>query len=145
MFYDKESRTVTANCFMAKKKKIATVRSVLSNIKNMIEGLEKGYRYRMKLVYSHFPINLSVSDDKTHLEIRNFLGEKLIRYVDMKAGCKIDVTGEKDELKVEGNDLEMVTLSCSAIHDSCKVREKDIRKFLDGIYICGNEHVEKDD
>ena len=141
MFYDKNERKIVANCFMAKKRRIAAVKSVLSNIRNMIEGLQKGYRYKMKLVYSHFPINLAVSDDKTHLEIRNFLGEKLIRYVDMKPGCKVDVTGEKDELKVEGNDLENVTLSCSAIHDACKVHMFDIRKFLDGIYICGNEHI----
>ena len=37
----------------------------------------QGYRYKMRLVYSHFPINVSIEKDGKQLAIRNFLGEKV--------------------------------------------------------------------
>lgn len=33
----------------------------------------------MRLVYAHFPINVSITDDKKQISIRNFLGEKVSR------------------------------------------------------------------
>lgn len=43
--------------------------------------------------------------------------------------------GVKDQFVFEGNDIELVSRSCSLIHQACLVRKKDIRKFLDGMYI----------
>ena len=40
--------------------------------------LLQGFRYRMRLVYAHFPININIVKNKT-LEIRNFLGERVLR------------------------------------------------------------------
>ena len=37
----------------------------------------QGYRYKMRLVYSHFPINVSIEKGGKQLAIRNFLGEKV--------------------------------------------------------------------
>ena len=34
-----------------------------------------------------------------------------------------------------------VSASAASIHQSCKVRNKDIRKFLDGIYVSAEEHI----
>lgn len=65
----------------------------------------------MRAVYAHFPINISMHEDGTVVEIRNFLGEKFIRRVSMRKGVKCSPTGTKDEIQVEGNDLEMVSLS----------------------------------
>ncbi len=41
----------------------------------------------------------------------------------------------KDEIVLTGNDLESVSQSAANIQQSTKVRDKDIRKFLDGIYV----------
>lgn len=73
------------------------------------------------------------------MEIRNFLGEKRVRVVSMLPGVKIERSADvKDELVLSGNDVELVSRSCALIHQVCLVRKKDIRKFLDGIYV--SEH-----
>jgi len=50
-----------------------------------------------------------VSEDAKTVEIRNFLGEKLIRRVPIRE----DPAKQKDELVLEGNDIEQVSL-CAA-------------------------------
>lgn len=52
----------------------------------MIKGVTKGFEYKMRLVYAHFPINANITDDGTNIEIRNFLGEKRVRIVKMLPG-----------------------------------------------------------
>ena len=65
----------------------------------------------MRAVYAHFPINMSMSEGSSVVEIRNFLGEKYTRTVRMRPGVTCTPTGTKDEIKVEGNDLELVSQS----------------------------------
>lgn len=90
------------------KKDIAAVRTVASHISNMIKGVTEGFKKKMKAVYAHFPINLVISDKFDSVTIRNFLGEKLDRFVAMKEGVKVSATGVKDEIQIEGNDIELV-------------------------------------
>ncbi|PRD33153.1 UNVERIFIED_CONTAM: 60S ribosomal protein L9 [Trichonephila clavipes] len=94
------------------RKELATVRTVCSHIENMIKGVTLGYRYKMRSVYAHFPINIVTSKDGSLVEIRNFLGEKIIRRVNMLPGvvCQ-NSTAQKDELILEGNDIELVSQS----------------------------------
>lgn len=65
----------------------------------------------MRAVYAHFPINLVMSEEGTVVEVRNFLGEKYTRLVRLRKGVKAIPTGTKDEIQVEGNDIELVTQS----------------------------------
>merc|ERR1712002_1353246 len=39
------------------RKQVAAVRTVCSHIQNMVKGVTKGYQYKMRAVYAHFPIN----------------------------------------------------------------------------------------
>eukprot|EP01120_Amphizonella_sp_Union-15-10_P008112 TRINITY_DN284_c0_g1_i1.p1 TRINITY_DN284_c0_g1~~TRINITY_DN284_c0_g1_i1.p1 ORF type:complete len:188 (-),score=35.14 TRINITY_DN284_c0_g1_i1:43-606(-) len=118
------------------RKEIACVRTVASHIQNMITGVTKGFRFKMRFVYAHFPINAAISDDKKSIEIRNFLGEKVVRRVPMLDGVTVDRSEKvKDEIFLEGNDLANVSQSAANIHMSTLVKNKDIRKFLDGIYV----------
>lgn len=90
----------------------------------------------MRLVYAHFPINVNIADDKKSIEIRNFLGERVGRKVEMLDGVEISLSkAQKDELLLVGNDLENVSQSAASIQQSTRVKNKDIRKFLDGIYV----------
>merc|ERR1712093_969571 len=70
------------------------------------------------------------------VEIRNFLGEKRVRHVQLLDGVTISESkSQKDEIVLEGNDVDMVSQSAASIHGQTLVRNKDIRKFLDGIYV----------
>ena len=51
----------------------------------------------------------------------------------------------KDELVLEGNCLEDVSQTAAQIHQSCLVKKKDIRMFLDGIYVQTKEHIVADE
>mgnify|MGYP003387124795 CR=1 FL=1 len=41
----------------------------------------------------------------------------------------------KDQIELAGIDINKVSLSAAHIQQSTNVRKKDIRKFLDGIYV----------
>ena len=129
-------RKLKLQIWMSKRKQKTCVTSVTSQIRNMMNGVTKGYRYKMRFAYAHFPINSLISNGGKTIEIKNFLGEKIIRKINMLEGVKISRKEEiKDELIIEGNDLNNVSLSCGQIHQSCLVKDKDIRKFLDGCYV----------
>jgi len=118
------------------RKHVACLRTIKSLINNMITGVTKGFQYKMRAVYAHFPINCIIQDNGRAVEIRNFLGEKTVRHVNMLNGVVIaESKTQKDELILEGNDVDNVSQSAASIHGICRVRNKDIRKFLDGIYV----------
>jgi len=122
--------------WFAKRKQRASVTSVSSHIRNMIEGVTKGYKFKMRFAYAHFPINVNIDKGGKVLEIKNFLGEKISRKIDMLEGVKVSRKEDiKDEITLEGTSLDNVSLTCALIHQSCQVKNKDIRKFLDGIYV----------
>lgn len=129
-------KAINAELWHADKKKAACLRTVTAAIENMIKGVTLGFLYKMRLVYAHFPINVNIEKDGTMLEIRNFLGERIVRQVELMEGVTIE-RGEtvKDELQLSGNDIDCVSQSAAKIHSSTLVKNKDIRKFLDGIYV----------
>merc|ERR1712157_614795 len=97
----------------------------------------------LRTVSSH--INMIVKEDGSRVEIRNFLGEKVNREVQMLPGVKCSVSPkQKDEFWFEGNDIENVSHSCALVHHKAFVRNKDIRKFLDGVYVSQKTEIVKD-
>jgi large subunit ribosomal protein L9e len=52
----------------------------------------------------------------------------------MAEGVKVSLSDVKDEIIIQGNDILSVSQSAAAITDKCRVKDKDIRKFLDGVY-----------
>lgn len=90
----------------------------------------------MRFVYAHFPINANIVAGGKELEVRNYLGEKMVRHVPMLDGVTVGRSErQKDEIFVTGNNLESVSQSAASIQASTAIFNKDIRKFLDGIYV----------
>merc|ERR1711879_176639 len=107
------------------RKHVACLRTVRSIIENMVTGVRYGFAYKMRL-----------ADAKQSVEIRNFLGEKRVRNIKLLEGVTISESKtQKDEIILEGNDVDMVSQSAANIHGTCLVKNKDIRKFLDGVYV----------
>lgn len=127
---------IRVRMWFAKRKQRALVNTVLSQIKNLFRGVQTGYRFKMKTANRHFPIHTVLNSDGTVVEVKNFIGEKIVRRVELLPGVKASKTEEaKDEITLQGPDLNNVSLSCALINQSMKVAKKDLRKFLDGIYV----------
>merc|ERR1712134_143436 len=127
------------------KREIAALRTAASHVKNMAIGVTSGFRYKMRTVYAHFPINMVVAADGKSVDIKNFLGEKKLRQVTMMDGVLIKASPkQKDEFWLEGNDVEKVSRTCALIYHKAIPRNKDIRKFLDGIYVSQKTEILKD-
>lgn len=45
------------------RKSVAALRTVKSLIQNLITGVTKGYKYKMRYVYAHFPINVNIEEN----------------------------------------------------------------------------------
>jgi len=130
------------------RKNVAALRTVKTIIENMIIGVTKGFKYKMRYVYAHFPINVNLDKDNDTglwvVEIRNFLGEKLVRRITLGEGVEVEASKNvKDELVLSGNSIENVSQSAADIQQICRVRNKDIRKFLDGIYVSERGNIEE--
>ncbi|KAK3362909.1 ribosomal protein L6, alpha-beta domain-containing protein [Lasiosphaeria hispida] len=131
------------------RKNVATLRTVRTLINNLIIGVTKGFKYKMRYVYAHFPINVNLDKNAEtgnwEVEIRNFIGEKIVRTVVMRPGVDVEISkAQKDELVLFGNSLEAVSQSAADIQQICKVRNKDIRKFLDGLYVSEKGNIEEE-
>merc|ERR1712110_290728 len=104
--YMPDKKTIKVEKWFGRKKELAAVRTVCSHITNMINGVTKGYLYKMRAVYAHFPINCAITEGGTLIEVRNFLGEKYTRRVRMHDGVPVENSrGQTDELIVQGNSV----------------------------------------
>jgi archaeal ribosomal protein L6P len=110
---------------------VAMVGTYAAHAKNMCKGVTSGFEYHMKVVYSHFPIQLKLQGSR--LEINNFLGEKKARYANIADGVTAKVGN--DEIVLTGIDKELVGISFANIEHATKVRKRDPRIFQDGIYL----------
>ncbi|KAL6972215.1 60S ribosomal protein L9B [Sarracenia purpurea var. burkii] len=76
---DTGKKKLKIESWFGSRKSTASIRTALSHVDNLIKGVTKGYRYKMRFVYAHFPINASITNGQKSIEIRNFLGEKKVR------------------------------------------------------------------
>merc|ERR1711918_268689 len=71
-----------------------------------------------------------------NFEVRNFLGQRIAFIAEAPEGVKLTKSADvKDQLELEGNDIVAISLVASRIKQMVNVKNKDIRKFLDGIYV----------
>jgi large subunit ribosomal protein L6 len=114
-----------------RKKESAIVGTVSSLIGNMILGVKEGFTYKLKMVFAHFPV--SVKTDQGRVVIENFAGQRRTIFVKIIGSSRVSVEG--DDVIVQGINLEEVSQTAANIEQAARVRRKDPRVFLDGIYV----------
>jgi len=114
-----------------RREQLAMLGTFESHIKNMINGVTNGYEYKMKVVYSHFPIQLKTEGN--HVLIGNFLGEKKARKANIVGSTKVAIKG--DQVIITGTNKEDVGQTAANIHQATKIRRFDPRVFQDGVYL----------
>merc|ERR1712137_591659 len=60
IYGDKSKKSVSIDMWFGTSKQAAVLRTVVT----------KGFQYKMKFVYAHFPVNVNISDAKDVIEIR---------------------------------------------------------------------------
>ncbi|HYU55363.1 MAG TPA: 50S ribosomal protein L6 [Candidatus Dormibacteraeota bacterium] len=132
---DVDDNKVRLETSWPRKREIGMLGTAAAHVRNMLKGVTQGYRYELRTVYAHFPVTVKVDEKAKALKIENFTGEKTPRYAKIVGGVKVDVKGE--DISVEGIDLKSVSQTAANIQDSTKIKKKDLRVFLDGIYVSG--------
>jgi len=113
----------------------AMVGTIAAHIRNMMIGVTKGFTYRMRIVYSHFPVTVKVEGRK--LFIHNFLGEKTPRIAKIVGQTNVEIRGR--DIILTGINKEDVGLTSSNIEQACRITKYDRRIFMDGIYRVSRE------
>ena len=126
-----DGKTVTVQASWPRKKEAALVGTIRSHIQNMIKGVTTGFTYKLKIVFSHFPITVKTMGNQ--FIITNFTGERSPRIAKIMGTTKVILKG--DDIIVQGINLEDVSQTAANIQNSTKIRNKDPRVFLDGIYV----------
>ena len=127
-----EGKKVRIEAMGKKKSDYAILNTAKKHILNLFKGVKEGYTYKLKIVYSHFPITVRVKDNVVYIE--NFLGERAPRKAKI-VGKLTKVTVSGDDVIVQGPCLEEVSQTAANIEQATRIKEKDLRVFLDGVYI----------
>ena len=114
-----------------KKSDYAILHTARSLIRNICEGLIVGYTIKMKIVYAHFPVTVKV--DGKVIIIENFQGERAPRKTRIVGNTKVMPKGE--DVILTGEVWTDITQTAANIELKTKVKNKDHRVFLDGIYV----------
>ena len=114
-----------------KKRDYAILHTARSIIRNICEGLVEGYTIKMKVVFAHFPITVKVEGKKILIE--NFQGERAPRSTHIMGNTKVIPKGE--DVLLTGEVWTDITQTAANIELTTKVKNKDHRVFLDGIYV----------
>jgi large subunit ribosomal protein L6 len=126
-----DGKNVKISAQWPRKKESSLVGTIESHIKNMITGVTKGYTYKLKIVYSHFPITVKIQDKAVMVE--NFTGERRARKAKILGDVKVKI--ETDDIIVQGPNLEDVSQTAANIETMTRVTNKDPRVFLDGLFV----------
>ena len=126
-----ENKNIVFETKKATKREKKLIKTFKAHLRNMMKGVTEGFTYKLKICASHFPMNVSVSDQE--FVVKNFLGEKVPRTLKIQEGATIKVDGQ--EVVVKGNNKELVGQQAASIEQLCRITNRDRRIFQDGIFI----------
>ena len=129
------SESIEVFCDLPRRKDRALAGTWAAHLRNMNRGLSEGFEYRLKAVFSHFPMNLKVEGKQ--FTISNLFGEKVPRVAKLPwTPAEVEVRVEnKTDVVVKGADREKVGQTAANIESACRITKRDRRVFQDGVYI----------
>lgn len=126
-----QGNKVTVKPFTGKKKDVISANTVSSIVRGLVHGVTKGYEYRLKVIFAHFPVTVKVKDGTIMVE--NFMGERSPRLAKILPDCKVTTDG--DDIIIKGTSIEHIGQTAANVEQATKVKRKDQRIFLDGVYV----------
>lgn len=109
----------------------AAVGMIRAHLQNMFKGVTEGFTYKLRVVYSHFPLTMKIENKR--VLIHNFLGERAPRVAKIVGNARVNLKGE--EIIVEGIDKDEVGQTAFNIEQATLIKYRDPRVFQDGCYI----------
>lgn len=112
------------------KKAAKAQNSMRKEIENDMKGVTTHFERKMRVVFAHFPITVEVKG--SDVLIKTVIGERYPRTSKIVGSTKVEINGQS--VRVYGTSLDDVTQTSANIRQACKMRNKDIRIFQDGLY-----------
>ncbi len=109
----------------------AAVGMIRAHLQNMFKGVTEGFTYKLRVVYSHFPLTVKIENKR--VLIHNFLGGRAPRIAKIVGNASVNLGG--DEIIVEGVDKDEVGQTAFNIEQATFIKHLDPRVFQDGCYI----------
>jgi large subunit ribosomal protein L6 len=129
--FEKKENKIILGYEKATKKEKKIINTFAAHIRNMINGVQNKFEYKLKICFNHFPFTAEKKDDK--VIIKNFLGEKIPREMNIPKGVDIEIN--QQDIIVTSLDKELAGQAASNFEMATKVRNRDRRVFQDGIFI----------
>ncbi|KAI5171186.1 large subunit ribosomal protein L9e [Nematocida sp. LUAm3] len=139
---DIEEKQLFVRLWNVRRKHTKIVKTCASLINNLIVGCTKGFSYKMKAIYKHFPITVLIENEGKTVVIKNFLGSKCDRIINMQGSAVARLSQEKDYFHIEGPNIQTVSQSAANIAQQCIPKKKDLRIFLDGTFVVSRDTIE---
>jgi len=138
LIFEKKGGEIIIGNKKSTKKEKKRINTIASHIKNMLEGVQKKYEYKLKICFNHFPITLDIQQDK--VLIKNFLGERMPRK--LKVSDNVDIKLNKEIITIRSCDKELAGQTAADFENATKIRKRDRRVFQDGIFIISRKKNE---
>jgi len=129
--FQKKDNKITIGYKQSTKREKKMMNTITRHVENMIKGVQKKFEYKLKVCFSHFPMNVQAEGNK--ITIKNFLGEKVPREMNLPEG--VDVKIEKADITITSVDKELAGQAAANFETVTKIRGRDKRVFQDGIFI----------
>jgi large subunit ribosomal protein L6 len=126
-----ENKKLSFSSTNATKREKKMIYSFSAHAKNLIRGVSQGHQYRLKICSGHFPMTVTIQGKE--LVVKNFLGEKFPRRLNLKDRVTVKVEG--DFVNIESCSKELAGQTAADIETLTKIRGRDPRIFQDGIWI----------